>query len=148
MSTHLGKQAASSVSLGLVALICAGCSPATSTITGTVKYKDKLLPGGSVTFVTANGTATGAINSEGAYTAEKVPVGNAKVTVYYSSGPKMMGLGKDKGLIPKDTPLQNSKQGGLPKIDLPARYGDPESSGLSVVVTSGQNPPFNIELKD
>src|SRR6516225_11360893 len=153
MNTDLGKKLVLGTSFGLVALMLAGCSPPTATVSGTVTYKNKPLPGGSVTFVTPTGTAQGAINSEGAYTAENVPVGNAKVTVYYSSGPKMPFGGNVKGVAPKDASpeaqkaVQGPKASG-PTINIPTKYGDPESSGLTVVVTSGKNSPYNIELKD
>jgi hypothetical protein len=153
MKTDLRKKAALGGCFTLVALICAGCNPATGTISGTVTYKNQPLPGGSVTFVTDNGTATGTISNDGKYTADNVPVGNAKVTVFYSSGPKMY-KGGGVAKAPKDgSPeaqkmFENMKKGVGAGVSIPSKYNDLESSGLSVTVTTGQNPPFNIELKD
>jgi hypothetical protein len=157
MNTEPGKKAALGVSLGLVALLCAGCSPATTTVSGTVTYKKKLLTGGAVTFVTEQGMATGPIDNNGAFTVENVPVGTAKVSVFSGGGPPNMnmrgGTGKDRMTAPKDSPpeaekaLQGPKQ-GTPAVTIPSKYSDAGTSGLTREVTSGQNPPYNIELTD
>jgi hypothetical protein len=125
---------------------------------GTVSYKSKPLTGGLVTFVTDQGTATGPIDNQGGYTVENVPVGTAKVSVFSGGGgPKIQkggpGGGKDTMKIPKDLPpeaqkaLAGAKQ-GTNAVTIPQKYSSTETSDLKVEVTSGQNPPFNIELKD
>jgi hypothetical protein len=157
MNTDPRKIVTLGVSLALVALLCAGCAPATSKVSGTVTYKTKPLTAGSVTFVTDQGTVSGAIDNNGAYTVENVPVGTAKVSVFSAGGPKMTqkfgGVQKGKGGGPKDLPpeaekaLAGAKQ-GAPAVTIPEKYSDANTSDLKVEVTSGQNPPFNIELKD
>jgi len=125
-------------------------------MSGTVTYKAKPLTHGAVTFVTEHGTASGAIDTSGAYTVEGVPVGNAKVSVFVGGAPKMPARGgppKDKAAIAKDLPPEAQKMLGNMKkgpaaVTIPPKYNDTESSGLTVTVTSGKNPPYNIELKD
>jgi len=156
MNTVSGKKAALHVSFGLVVLVCAGCGSPSGTMSGTVTYKSKPLTGGSVTFLTETGSATGTIDASGTYKVEDVPLGQAKISVFSGGGPppmKMPGGGKDRGAGQKDLPpeaqqaLKGGKQ-GTPGATIPAKYNDASTSDLKVEVKSGNNPPFNIELKD
>jgi hypothetical protein len=155
MNTVSTRKAALGVSLGLLALLCAGCGgPATGTVSGTVTYKSKPVTAGFVTFVTERGNATGTIDDKGAYTVEMVPTGTAKVAVSGGGGPTMPKFGgKDKMKMTKDLPpeaekmLAGAKQGS-PAVTIPGKYSDANMSDLKVEVTSGRNSPFNIELKD
>jgi hypothetical protein len=157
MNTDPRKTASLGICLALLVLVAAGCSQSSGKMSGTVTYKNQPLTTGVVTFITETGAATASIDSNGTYTAEEVPPGTAKVSVFVSGGaPKMKGgVGgvKDRMTIPKDLPpeaqkaFENSKKGGS-GVNIPAKYLDPEQSGLTVTVKSGQNPPYNIELKD
>jgi hypothetical protein len=165
MNTTPGKRTPLAVSLGLVALICAGCTPPTGTVSGTVTYKNKPVPSGSVMLVTDNnGSFQGAIDKNGAYTVEGVPVGPAKVSVYSSgSGTRMKmgkgggvggGVGGAKGMMtaPKDGPPEAAKayQGAKEEktgVNIPPKYMDTDTSGLTVDVKSGPNS-YDIPLKD
>jgi len=156
MNTDPWKKAPLGVSLGLFALLCTGCGTSTGKMSGTVSYKNKPLAGGIVIFVTAQGSANGTIDTAGGYTVDNVPVGTAKISVFTGGGggggPIMKGP-KDRMTTPKDLPpeaqkaLQGSKQGST-LVAIPPKYADPNTSDLSVEVKSGQNPPFNIDLKD
>ncbi len=131
-------------------LVCAGCSQATGTVTGTVTYNNKPLTKGMLTFVTPNGTATGTIEPDGKYRMA-VPVGTAKVSVFVASGPRMPGGPKGgmkggKDLPPEAKKMLDNAKGGS-GVTIPQKYTDPETSGLSVNVKSGQNP-YDIPLKD
>jgi hypothetical protein len=146
------------LAVGLVALLCAGCPGEPSgKMSGTVTYKGKPMGGGSITFATENGAATGGIDSTGGYSIDKVPLGNAKVAVFGMKPPNMKGkpFGGGKGekmTTPKDLPadaqkmFENAKQGST--VIVPPKYNDQETSGLTVTIAAGQNPPYNIELKD
>jgi len=70
--------------LALVAVFAvSGCGSSTGTVTGTVKRKDgTVLKGGNVAFITSKGQSISSpIGEDGKYTVEKVPVGDAKITV-------------------------------------------------------------------
>lgn len=159
MNFNPGNKVLFGASLGLAALLCAGCGPATTTMSGTVTYKNKPLTSGIVTFVTDQGSANGTIDKEGSYTVETVPVGTAKVSVFSSGGTstttKNFGPpgGKDRMTTPKGIPPEAEKafagaKQGATGVNIPSKYSDPNTSDLKVEVKSGQNPPFNIELKD
>src|SRR5262249_55174329 len=79
----------------------------TGTVSGTVRYKGLPLPGGTVTFHHEKGVRVSApLNREGKFTADEVPVGQARVTIETESlrpavkkGPgEKFGGTKDKAL--------------------------------------------------
>jgi len=97
------------------ALAVAGCGRSSGTVTGTVTYKGKALKGGSVVFIPPAGgqaaTVSAQIGEDGTFTAEKVPVGDVKVTVDTSYLKPARG--------PAQTPLKYSVKGGSQKYDIP-----------------------------
>jgi len=135
----------------LAVLVLAGCGPGTGSISGKVTYKDKALPGGTVTFFTSDQRVkTAIIGTDGSYTIDKVAAGPAKISV---SPP--VPLPK----MPKGMTMDPAKMGGAPPdagaaapsadvqpVSLPERYQDPEKSGLTFTVTKGKQN-HNIELK-
>jgi len=148
------------IGLPLLVLLAAGCS-SQGTITGTVTYKGKPIPEGSVQFMPENGSPTvSAVINDGKYTAEKVPVGPAKVAIsslYNPGGPatfmaQMMQGGKGGG-PPEEAQIPEEARkvfsgGGAPQkgTKIPDKYGDVQNSGLSYTVTGGkQIKDFNLE---
>jgi len=140
---------------GLVALAVLlpvlGCGKSTATVTGSVSYKGTKLKGGQVIFQTADGKgATGNINEDGTYTAEKVPTGVVKVAVKtaYLKPPGGGGPGGGGGGPPKNEPPPGVKmpEGYKPSnpadnsklyTAIPEKYEDPEKSGLTMEVKGG-----------
>jgi hypothetical protein len=107
---------------------CAGDSDF-SDVTGSVVYDGKPVEDGAITFLPTDGkspTAGGTIK-DGKYTATKVPVGNAKVTI---SGSKVVG--KKKVYDTKDSPEMPITQEMLP-----AKYN--AKSELTLEVKRGTN---------
>jgi hypothetical protein len=100
-------------------------------VMGKVTYKGQPLAGGTITFVSKDGKAKVAatITEDGTYKAT-VPAGEYAVAISTEV--------LKKKADPKDPPKP------LPKI--PAKYGDPQTSGLTVVVKEGKNE-ITIELK-
>ena len=141
-------------------LLAVGCA-SKGTITGTVSYQGKPIPEGSVMFIPEGGgpVATGIIN-DGKYTAEKVPVGPAKVAItsLYNAGEKenamaqmIQGGGKGGGPPPGTMP-EEARQffsgGGAPKkgLKIPEKYSDLKNSPLTYTVTGGsQTKDFNLD---
>jgi hypothetical protein len=106
-------------------------------ITGKVTYKGVPLPAGTITFHPLEGKAGSApIREDGTYSADKVPVGDAAVTV------------DTQPLKPADKPKGDKPKGDAPKfVKIPAKYADKEKSDLKVTIKKGKNV-YDIELKD
>lgn len=149
------------LSVPLLVLLSAGCS-SKGTITGTVTYKGTPIPEGSVQFMPENGAPTvSAVINDGKYTAEKVPVGPAKVAITSlvpsqqdNAMTKMMMSGGKGGGPPPDAKIPEEARklfsggGGAPKkgLKIPDKYSDLQNSGLSYTVTGGsQTKDFNLE---
>jgi|SRR6516165_7032671 hypothetical protein len=115
-------------------VLCAADEKAakTGTISGNVTYQGKPLPAGIITFHTADGKAlAGAIQSDGTYSVAKVPVGRVRVAVT-TEVPKPKPRPEDKPKPPgeKDAPAK--------VIPIPAKYADPNTSGIVVTVVEGK----------
>ncbi|MBM3981943.1 MAG: hypothetical protein FJ304_17050 [Planctomycetes bacterium] len=93
-------------------------------LTGKVSLDGKPLVAGTVTFVAKDGkAATVPLAADGTYSAALDP-GEYRVAI--------------KGPEPK--------KGEVPPVLVPAKYGDPATSGL-VIVATGKNQVHDIELK-
>jgi hypothetical protein len=113
----------------------AGCGGASkATVSGTVTYKGEPLPAGMIAFLGKdNKAASGAIEPNGHYSVQGVPVGPVKISV-----------------TPPPAPLRDSKPPeGMPvskTVSIPDHYKDPEKSGLSYTVKPGpQEHPIDLD---
>lgn len=122
----------------------AGCSSGKpAVLSGTVSFKGKNLAIGTVTVVSDRGdVASAEIQADGTYTIPDAPRGVLKVSVI-SPNPKVTEQ-NNKQLYD----AARGKTGPPPAISLgdptkwfeiPQAYGDPDQSGLSVEVRSGEN---------
>jgi hypothetical protein len=131
--------------LWLLALTAVGCGGGQGTVSGRVRFRGEPLPSGRVTFVCEGGDkpVLTADVRDGAYTIPGAPVGPAKVAV--ATYPV------------RTTPVPNMPPDVLPPgggpaapagkyVALPARYGDPEQSGLSYTVRKGHQT-HDIDLE-
>ena len=113
-------------SLMLVASLASGCgsTPRKGKITGTVRFENKALPSGTVRFLCGNGEAKStAIGPNGMYQMNDVAVGRVRIVV--NSHPRV-----PDGFNPGQT--SDGKA-----VVIPARYSDPEASGLTYDVQEG-----------
>lgn len=111
-----------------------GCSRGWGNVTGTVRYKGKPLPMGTITFYDEANRAEFSLIDEGKYTVSKIAAGRVKVTV---TAPMPIFMAGDTVM-----PQQLAK---MPK-DFPSRYADAEKSGLEREVKKGiQNLDFDLE---
>jgi hypothetical protein len=128
-----------------------GCGHAKGKLSGKVTYRGTALPGGSITIVPENGTASqtvsAKIESDGSYSAANVPAGAVKVGIRTLEPapfaearvpPSEVGQGKD-GLKGRGTVAQ-------PTVKLPPEYSDPDKSGLRYTITGGSQVQ-DIDLK-
>jgi hypothetical protein len=146
-------------------VLAVGCGGSEGTVTGKVYYKGELLRAGSVNFFpeSGKGGVGGPIGNDGTYTVYKVPRGQAKVSVVSASSeiplppggpmgrggppPEAMKKYKEKmkegmkGAGSKDRPQAPTKA-----IELPEKYRDPQTSGLSLQVNGGKQT-FDIKME-
>jgi len=146
----------------VILILEVGCGPknpnAPATVSGTVTYKGKKLPGGTVTFHPQSG-AGGAYTAElrdGAYVVKDAPTGEALVAVETESRnpenlKKQTTYGGERG---KAAAKMNAGRRPPSTVDpatyyvkIPANYSDPKKSGLKKELKPGKQT-FDIELKD
>jgi hypothetical protein len=131
-----------SVLLGSFLLVAAlGCGESVSTVSGEVKVNDKPLPDGIISFASQGKKkkVREGIIKDGKYSVSDVPVGDTIVTVKETS--TMTAPAPAKGSSKTATPPK-------PTTLIPAKYGDPRTSGLTYTVQAGENvynPPIQAE---
>jgi hypothetical protein len=125
----------------LVACIAAsGCSKAPEfvSVRGQVLYKDKPLNSGVVMFQPENGPpARGNIQSDGTF--ELATLGKAEGARIGSNKVRIASRGPGKA---------NAGEVALGSSEIPERYNDVSTSGLTVEVKSTGNDPFVFRLTD
>jgi hypothetical protein len=115
--------------IGLIAIVLAasGCGGGTTkvTVSGTVSYHGRPLSGGMLQFVSADGGAPAAapIRKDGTFIMTGVVPGDVKVSL--QATPTSAGPSGDKTATGKT----------ITPDDLPEKYRDPETSGLSYTIT-------------
>ncbi|MBI1918481.1 MAG: carboxypeptidase regulatory-like domain-containing protein [Planctomycetes bacterium] len=159
----------------------------TGRITGKVTYDGKLVPVGTITFISEKGGGVLAVIHNGKYTADKVPPGPVTITVNTrearqlantmkstgGKGPSVIPSGgqqsspqnikdkmKDKGTatMPGAEELAKKWKETWEKlkdmIDVPEKFADPKTSGLTYTVKAGLQkinvdmPKVEIKKKD
>jgi hypothetical protein len=102
--------------------------PNRTTISGTVTFNGKPLPGGAITFESKEKhiNTTISLRAEGRYTTDRVPLGPVQVSIE-----------------------TESLKFGSPHLHvaIPAKYADTATSGLTVDVKEGINENVNFKLK-
>lgn len=142
----------------LLLLGLAGCGKP-GQISGTVKYKGKPLPNGSVVFFDSRDRQVGSasIKSDGTYSAN-LPSGTLKVAIVTpASSQTLRSMPKDKqkkileGIKQMKkgafNPLEGENEELIPAkvIAVPAKYAEHSSSGLTLEVLGGPQS-FDIDL--
>jgi len=140
--------------VALAAVAAASCSPQGPevpleetgvTLEGNITYGGQPVPLAAVTVLPAGGGAgaTGFADDDGHFKVLNVPVGEVKIGVNSDAarGP-MMG----RAMAGTDPKAKGGKRAALPKlIDLPRKYQDAETSGITTTVTKGANK-FDIVI--
>jgi hypothetical protein len=127
-------------------LFAAGCA-SKGTVTGSVTYKGQTVGSGMVTFVLVGGkegAGTGVpIGADGTYHASNLAPGAYKVGVMTSPPQKAPTFGG------KTIDMPNAPGGEVAAgkyVAIPAKYGGPDSSGLTTTVKGGSQT-YNIEMQ-
>ena len=144
MTQTLFSRAGSARACFLTALAVAGCGDAACDVSGRVTCKGIPLVCGTITLIGSDGVPhQGNINSDGIYEVAGVPPGKVKVAVV---SPNPDPRGASGGLPPDMEEYRKSRDADLPpKVGasnwrpINQRYGDPDTSGLTLTVHKGQN---------
>lgn len=113
-------------------------SKGSASVSGTVKYEGTPLPTGTVTFFNSNKEIVGSATiKDGSYTMQGLPAGKVMVTVATPPAVKPNTTHAPKDM-PGDPPL--------PVVPIPAKYGNPQQSGLSYDVKLGSQE-YPIDLR-
>jgi hypothetical protein len=137
-------------------LLVAGCGPdqkARGKVKGKVKFFDKNLTCGTVTFVAKDGrVGSGNIDFDGNYEVNDAPIGDTTVTVKVPSVMRVPKGGQFQPKPPGNMPeMKGSGGGGNPTIDptkiveIPGKYGAADTSNLTYTVVKGEQT-HNITL--
>ena len=126
-------------------LYLSGCGGGKGSVSGKVAYQGQPLPFGSVQFITSGGAFVSEIRSDGSYAISNVPTGEVKISVNCQD-PKYADFMKQLSASARDPKIPKPK--GKPEdFDrIPSQYNDPDKSGLSYSVKSGDQM-YNIDLK-
>jgi hypothetical protein len=120
--------------------LAAGCGPRFGDVAGKVSFQGQPLTTGTIAFYDqANGVASSPIQADGTYAVHKVRAGPVRITVAMPTGisfagPQGPGAGPLLPFLPPAVPW------------LPARYQDPEQSGLTFEVEPGTQE-FDVALE-
>jgi hypothetical protein len=141
----MNRLAATALLLSVIVLT--GCGGGLVSLSGKVTLDDKPLPGGSVVFVTEDGSKTEhvPIKPDGTYSSDRVPSGNLRVAIV--APPPSPASFMPKGVTtPANNPNAASLQGGGPPVKVPDKYLDPAKSGLTFKA-DGSQKTFDVVLK-
>jgi hypothetical protein len=119
----------------LLPLGLAGCG-STGQVTGQVTYKRQALGSGIVAFHWPDATRTSAIHADGRYTIHQAPLGPARISVETIEPP---GGGGKKGPQQSTVTVDGAPPPPPGKyVAIPARYKNPDQSGLTYTVVRGR----------
>jgi hypothetical protein len=141
-------------------VVPAGCqlnNKARAAVKGNVKFFDKHLTAGSVTFVGKDGILSGSgnIDFDGNYVVNDAPLGPCSVVVKVPQTPHLPPGTKGPQPPPGVSPVRppGGEGGGDDSslidpskiVQIPGKYAKPETSGLNFIVEKGENK-YDITL--
>ena len=118
---------------------CGAAGPKTAIVRGTVTYKGKPVPNGTVTFIPASGHhATGDIRPDGSYTLTSFRPGDGAIPGTYKV--IVVAMQDMTGRLPED-------RNPLPPPIVPNKYTSIATTDISVEVKEGENQ-IDLPLRD
>jgi hypothetical protein len=137
MPAHTSRWAA--LAAALVLSGCGGGQPKTAVVRGTVTYKGKPVPNGTVSFIPASGpAATGEIGPDGSYTLTTFRKGDGAVLGMHKV--VIAAMQDMTGRLPED-------RNPLPPSIVPDKYTSIGTTDLTAEVKDGENT-INFTLVD
>ena len=110
-----------------------------ATLEGVVKYGGEPLQFAQIQVVGGDKMATGRIGEDGRYKVENCPLGPVKVGVNTSAARGEFQSKAMQGGLYKGPDKQGKGAVALKFVDVPAKYADPDTSGLTTTVEPGSN---------
>ncbi len=123
--------------------VCGCTGDRVATVSGTITFKGKPMPGGTITFVSEDRTKQEmvAISANGTYTASRVPWGNVLIGIQPVA--KKLAV---ENKAPKDKGFARPQAEGQ-YVDIPDYLQNPATSKITLNVDANQKP-FDIPLPD
>ena len=140
------------VGLLISTCILAGCTryeyrlPETgATLEGTVTYGAETVPMAQISVLGEKEQAIGVIEEDGHYVVTRAPLGAVKIGVN-TEAMRSQAIGQQMAQSYKGPGAKGASRAAAPRfINLPARYQDPETSGITTTIKKGKNT-FDIVL--
>ncbi len=131
----------------LSAFALTGCGESTGSVKGKVYFQDKAVTAGTVAFQrAANKLATGQIQPDGSYEVLNAVTGPNKISVRSQVVANVpQGKMMDPGKMGASDKTKGQEAPTAKGTTIPAKYADPEQSGVTYTVNSGPNQ-FDIKL--
>ncbi len=134
----------SSHGLSLLMLLLMGCGgeskPSTVPVTGLVTLNGEPVAEASVTFYPQEGrSASGVTDSSGIFTLTTFEAGDGAI-----AGKHRVSIGKQSNVPAGNTPEELAKI----KEEIPSKYNNAETSGLTADVVAGQDAPIDFNLAE
>jgi hypothetical protein len=123
-----------------VCLVLVGCGRPAASVSGTVTFDGKPLPGGTVLFHRSDGRVEHAlISTEGKYSMEDAPLGKVRITVraHGAVPPALPNSAVNPPTPPRELDPRPEDRRDSGYVPIPPRYLDPEKSGLTYTVSAG-----------
>ncbi|MFO0970531.1 MAG: hypothetical protein U0793_33725 [Gemmataceae bacterium] len=122
-----------------------GCGPSKTDVSGAIKLNGKApgIKGLQISFLVEGGRIVAApINADGTYSANDVPVGEAKVAFVYTSP----DIPVTKGRLVKPSRGDTPPPKGLARNPVPEHLRDASTSKLSLQIVAGKTNEFNYDI--
>lgn len=116
-----------------------------ATLEGTIKFGSEQLQFAQIQVLGGNEMATGRIDEDGRYKVENCPLGAVKIGVNTSAARGEFQSKAMQGGLYKGPDKQGKGSVPLRFVDVPAKYADPNASGLTTTVNPGTNT-FDIVI--
>jgi len=134
------------VALSMQGMLLAGCGqyeyrlPETgATLEGTVTFGGDKVPMALISVLGEKGQGNGQVEDEGQYKVENVPLGEVKIGVN-TEAMKSNFMSQQMAQSYKGPGAKGSgRVTGLRFVSVPAKYQDPETSGIKTTVKAGKN---------
>jgi len=135
----------------VLSMLVAGCGASRGRISGKVSYQGKPLTAGTVFFQPTQGGKDAAalssgIGKDGAYQIKNIPLGEYKVYVRTPKADFKMPIPGGKAPASSADTMPGKGDSSASVVEVPEKYGKPDSSGLTYTVKKGDQP-FDIDLK-
>ena len=116
-----------------------------ATLQGTVTYGKEKVPMALVIVMGPGGMATGTIGEDGRYKVENAPLGAVKIGIN-TDAVKGELMSKTMSQSYAGPESKGKAKAAAPKfVDVPAKFAEPETSGIKTTVKKGANP-FDIVI--